>query len=154
MKNRLLLILILLWITLLYTPIRIAQETFAPPKGIIAQIGKGGVGDVQHSADGTRIGIISRTGIWIYDATTLQLTSVVLNTTRMYNSGFPPDINIIARSNTFDYLHIWDPDTSSQALQDIEFVAGICFAYNPETAKSQSVAEKVPRVYGTRKLGS
>ena len=134
MKNRLPLILILLWITLIYTPILIAQETFAPPKGIIAQIGKGGIGDVQHSADGTRIGIISA-GIWIYDATTLQLTSVVRNTTRMYNSGFPPDINVIARSDTFEYLHIWDPDTSSQPLQDIEFVAGICFTYNPETGK-------------------
>ena len=135
MKNRLRLILILLWITLIYTPILIAQETFAPSKGIIAQIGKGGIGDVQYSADGTRIGIISRTGIWIYDTTTLQLTSVIPNTPRMHNSGFPPDINVIARSDTFDYLHIWDPDTSSQPLQDIEFVAGICFTYNPETGK-------------------
>ena len=134
MKNRLLLILIPLWITLIYTPICIAQETFAPPKGIISQIGKGNIGDVQHSADGTRIGIISA-GIWIYDATTLQLTSVVRNALRMNNSGFPPDINVIARSDTFDYLHIWDPDTSSQPLQDIEFVAGICFTYNPETGK-------------------
>ena len=135
MKNRLSLILILLWITLTYTSILIAQETFAPPKGIIAQIGKGRVGSVQYSADGTRIGIISGAGIWIYDATTLQLTSVIRNTTRMYNSAFPPDINVIAHSDTFDYLHIWDPDTSSQALQDIEFVAGICFTYNPETGK-------------------
>ncbi len=134
MKNRLLLILIPLSITLSCTPILIAQETFAPPKGIIAQIGKGDIRDVQHSADGTRIGIISA-GIWIYDATTLQLTSVIRNAPRMYNSGFPPDINVIARSHTFDYLHIWDPDTSSQPLQDIEFVAGICFTYNPETGK-------------------
>ena len=134
MKNRLLLILIPLWITLTYTPILIAQKTFAPPKGIITQIGKGGIRDVQHSADGTRIGIISA-GIWIYDATTLQLTSVVRNTSRLYNSAFPPDINVIARSDTFDYLHIWDPDTSPQPLQDIEFVAGICFTYNPETGK-------------------
>ena len=135
MKSRLPVILILLWITFSCTSILIAQETFAPPKGIIAQIGKGGIGDVQYSTDGTRIGIISGTGIWIYDATTLQLTSVIRNTTRMYNSAFPPDINVIARSDTFDYLHIWDPDTSSQALQDIEFVAGICFTYNPETGK-------------------
>ena len=52
MKNRLLLILIPLSITLSCTPILIAQETFTPPKGIIAQIGKGGIRDVQHSADG------------------------------------------------------------------------------------------------------
>ena len=135
MKSRLPVILILLWITFSCTSILIAQEAFAPPKGIIAQIGKGGIGDVQYSTDGTRIGIISGTGIWIYDATTLQLTSVIRNTTRIYNSAFPPDINVIARSDTFDYLHIWDPDTSSQALQDIEFVAGICFTYNPETGK-------------------
>ncbi len=136
MKNRLPLILIPLWIILIYTPILIAQETFVPPKGIIAQIGKGGVGGVQHSADGTRIGISSGTGIWIYDATILQLTSVVPHgTPRLYNSGFPPDINVIARSDTFAYLHIWDPDTSSQALQDIEFVAGICFTYDPEMGK-------------------
>ena len=135
MKNRLLLILIPLWITLLCTFILIAQETLPPPKGIIAQIGKGRVGDVEYSADGTRIGIISGTGIWIYDATTLQLTSVIRNTPRLYNSAFPPDINVIARSETFDYLHIWDPDTSSQALQDIEFVAGICSTYNREMGK-------------------
>ena len=133
MKNRLL--LTLLWITLIYTPVLIAQETFAPPKGIIAEIGKGRVGEVQYSADGTRIGIISGTGIWIYDATTLQLTSVIRNTPRLYNAAFPPDINVIASSDTFDYLHIWDPDTSSQALQDIEFVAGICFTYDPEMGK-------------------
>ena len=135
MKNRLLLILIPLWITLLCTSTLIAQETFPPPKGIIAQIGKGRVGDVQYSADGTRIGIISGIGIWIYDATTLQLTSVIPNTPRLYNAAFPSDINVIARSDTFDYLHIWNPDTSSQALQDIEFVAGICFTYDPEMGK-------------------
>lgn len=133
MKNRLL--LMLLWITLMYTPILIAQEALPPPKGIIAQIGKGQVGGVQYSADGTRIGIISGTGIWIYDASTLQLTSIIPNIPRLYNSAFHPDINIIARSDTFDYLHIWDPETSSQALQDLEFVAGICFSYDPEMGK-------------------
>ena len=135
MKNRLRLIWIRLWIGLLCTSTLIAQETLPPPKGIIAQIGKGQVGNVQYSADGRRIGISSRTGIWIYDATTLQLTSVIPNAPRMHNSAFPPGINVIARSDTFDYLHIWDPDTSSQALQDIEFVAGICFTYAPEMGK-------------------
>ena len=40
------------------------------PEGAIARIGKGGAGRVLYPADGTRLAVSSRIGIWLYDATT------------------------------------------------------------------------------------
>lgn len=42
------------------------------PKDAKARLGKGRIGEIQYSPDGTRLAVASTIGIWFYDARTYQ----------------------------------------------------------------------------------
>ena len=112
MENRLPLILIPLWLTLIYTPILIAQETFAPPKGIIAQIGKGQVADVQSSGENT-LSFDNTLRLW--NTTTGKAKKIIKEHKGWVESiAFSPDGKMIASGSKDGTVRLWNSHTGAK----------------------------------------
>ena len=70
-KDRLIALALLLVTTLSAQEILAQDYTrWGLPEGALARLGKGSIGDVAYSPDGTRIAVASSIGIWLYDAGT------------------------------------------------------------------------------------
>ena len=75
MKTKSFLILTILFTILTFTSDTFAQATrqwqrWHLPEGATMRLGKGRVGDIEYSPDGTRLAVSSTVGIWLYDAQT------------------------------------------------------------------------------------
>ena len=67
------------------------------PEGAVARFGKGYVGDVQYSPDGSRLAVGTSMGVWLYDTTTYQEVALVTARTNWYTSVvFSPDRKTLA----------------------------------------------------------
>ena len=56
------------------------------PEGATARLGKGGIGDLQYSPDGTRLAVAGSIGIWLYDTATYQEIALLTGHTSRVNS--------------------------------------------------------------------
>ena len=71
------------------------------PEGALARLGKGHIGGgdraVAYSPDGTRIGVATSIGIWLYDAATGAEVALLKGHTHwVYSVAFSPDGNTLA----------------------------------------------------------
>ncbi len=71
-KSKLFLILVVGSMMLAFLLNTFAQDSsqWHLPEGAVLRLGKGGVGDIEYSPDGTRLAVSSAVGIWLYDAQT------------------------------------------------------------------------------------
>lgn len=72
MKTTLSMILILCFVIITSTPNTFAQDytQWHLPERAKARLGKGTIGEIAYSPDGTRLAVGGSLGIWIYDAQT------------------------------------------------------------------------------------
>ena len=83
------------------------------PDGAIARIGKGEIGAIKYSPDGTQLAVATTIGIWLYDAKTYQELDLLEETdvSPFAKRGitFSPDGNTLATSiGSFAGIKLWD----------------------------------------------
>ena len=86
----------------------IAQDytQFSLPKGAIARFGKGTLGKIHFSPDGSRLAVSSSIGIWFYDPQTGKTLRLLTYTDGIapFAFAYSPDGNIIASAGTNDMI--------------------------------------------------
>lgn len=82
----------------------IAQDAtqFRLPEGAIARLGKGTLGKIHFSPDGSRLAVSSSIGIWFYDPKTGQALDLLMSPDSVppFAFAYSPDGNTIATANT------------------------------------------------------
>ena len=82
------------------------------PKGAKARIGKGRILDVAYVPDGTQFAVASSTGIWFYDANTLEVQAMLPGHSGIeFSMSFSPDGKTLATVNGGKTIHLWDTET-------------------------------------------
>ena len=81
------------------------------PEGVKARFGKGAAHKVQFSPDNTQLAVTTTTGIWIYDAETLQERNLLTGTGIVFSLVYSPDSSTLAGGSGTGEIHLWDTRT-------------------------------------------
>ena len=93
------------------------------PEGVIARIGKGSLGEVHFSPDGSKLAISTAIGIWLHDPETGKVLELLSRShiTRPYAFAYAPDGKTIAstswdkpermRGRSISAVEVWDAAT-------------------------------------------
>ena len=114
MRNRLFLILLIWFAIFTFVPNIFAQDytQFSLPEGAKARLGKGGIGEIAYSPDGTRLAVASGIGIWIYDAETdKELDLLTGHTFGVWSVAFSSNGNLLASGSEDNTICLWDAHT-------------------------------------------
>ena len=83
------------------------------PEGAKVRLGKGWIGDIAYSPDGTRLAVAGSIGIWLYDTATHQEIALLTGHTDWVRSvSFSPDGRTLA-SGSYQEIRLWDGVTGS-----------------------------------------
>lgn len=121
---------------LIVAPVSIAQETFGLPKGAIARFGKGGLGDVQYSSDGTQLAVATSIGTWIYDTTTWQpIHLLTKNDVGTLCFDYHPKKNTLVSYEDDGTINLWNTDEGKliRELTNSERIESIVLNANGDT---------------------
>ena len=79
------------------------------PDGATARLGKGWIGDMQYSPDGTRLAVASSIGVWLYDADTHQeLALLTGHTAGVTGVSFSTDGRTLASRSEDGTVLLWE----------------------------------------------
>ena len=84
-----------------------------------ARLGKGIIGQIRYSPDGTQLAVGSSIGIWIYNAHTSKELNLLTGHTKGAGCiAYSPDGNILASGGTVDTgtICLWDPNTGEHKV--------------------------------------
>ena len=111
MKNLFNSILILLFITLTFTDIGLAQDSpqWDLPEGAKARLGKGRIYDIKYSPNGARLAVASGIGIWLYDTQTNEELDLLTGHRGWVRSvSFSPDGYTLASGSDDGTVLLWE----------------------------------------------
>lgn len=88
----------LLLVGVICLPHSIAQDfaLWGLPEGAKTRLGKGKISEIKYSPDGTRLGVGSSIGVWLYDTATHQEVTLRAAQTDVVSFAFSPDGHMIA----------------------------------------------------------
>ena len=117
MKTRLFSIfLMLILVSTLYVPSAFAQDSpqWHLPEGAKVRLGKGSIGEIQYSPDGTRLAVAGGIGIWLYDAQTgEELDLLIGHRGSLESVSFSPDGSTLASGSTDNTVYMWEVATGN-----------------------------------------
>ena len=157
MKIPLFLIRMLLIILMCCLP-TLAQDytQFGLPEGAKARLGKGAIGKVQFSPDGSRLAISSSIGIWFYDPTTGKALDLLPQTdsTSTFVFAYSPDGTTIARAMNNSKVGFWDVTTKQRIGTLTKYGHNItAIAYSPDGTRIVSGnSDNAVRIWNTMTL--
>ncbi len=135
MKTTLSLILIVFFIIFTFTPNTSAQDytKWALPEGAKTRLGKGRFVDFAYLPDSSHLAIVTRIGIWIYDAQTGEELDLLTGLKRLWAPVvFSLDGNTLAWSWD-DTVRLWDVDTGTQLQTLTGHTSGVnSVAFSPD----------------------
>ena len=116
MKAKLYQTLTVLLVLLAFAPNTFAQDytQLGLPEGAKVRLGKGWVGEIAYSPDGTRLAVASGIGIFLYDTQTCEELNLLTGHTSWGESVvFSPNGNTIASADGQE-INFWDAHTGTQ----------------------------------------
>ena len=114
-----------------------------------ARLGKGIIGQIKYSPDGTQLAVGSSIGIWIYNAHTGKELNFLTGYTKWPNSiAYSSDGNILASGGGMDTgtICLWDPNTGEHKTtlgEHEKFVTCIEFSPDGSILASGSIDETI-----------
>ena len=127
--------LILLTVSVLYLSDSFAQgyAQWHLPEGAKARLGKGKINDVQLSPDGTRLGVATSIGIWLYDAQSGEELDLLNPMKEVLSLSFSPDGATLAGGSRNGTIHLWDTTTGKEIKTLIGHTGDvISLAFSPD----------------------
>ena len=121
-----------------------AYTQLSLPEGAKARLGKGSVGEVTYSPDGSLLAVGTNIGIWLYDAkTTQELALLAGQMDWVYSLSFSPDGKTLASGDAWpDYkVLLWDVATGAIKAKHtghIGSVYSVSFSSDGKTLASRS----------------
>ena len=108
------------------------EHTLCLPPKAIARLGKGGVSAVTTSPDGALVAVLSRIGVWLYDAHTDDFVALIAveGTGVLGRIAFSPDGTQIAVGDWDGKTTLWDVETGTMlnAFTHQAHVASLAFS--------------------------
>ncbi|MCE2416329.1 hypothetical protein J4G07_20290 [Candidatus Poribacteria bacterium] len=109
-----------------------AYTQFSLPEGAKVRFGKGLIGDLVYSPDGTVLTVSGPTGIWLYDAANSEeLALLTDHTDGVDDLVFRHDgLTLVSASHDGD-VYLWDPATGAShqiPMEDTDDVSGVSFS--------------------------
>ena len=109
-----------------------AYTQFSLPEGAKVRFGKGLMGDLKYSPDGTVLTVAGPIGIWLYDATNGEELALLTDHTNGVDTLVFRHDGLTLTSASYDGdVHLWDPTTGAVhqiRMERTDGVSGVSFA--------------------------
>ncbi|MYF55533.1 hypothetical protein F4225_07180 [Candidatus Poribacteria bacterium] len=111
------------------------------PENVKARFGKGSVEMLVYSPDGNVLAVVSTIGIWLYDAHTGEIQSLVsAHSGRIADIAFTPDSQTLACGEEDGPISLWDVSTGTLKMtlrkDRMGSLSSLAFIYNGQTLVS------------------
>ena len=126
--------LLILFFMLHLLPNIFAQDNtqWGVPEGARVRLGRGGIGEMQYSLDGTLLAVTG-IGIWLYDTATYQEISLLTGQSEIFSIAFSPDGKTIASGCYDGTIRLWDLGTGTHKTRLTTYKVSVnSVAFSPD----------------------